>query len=143
MFAWSSNYMTEIGRERRTVPSTVSLPATTTLFMTALKERPIRKHHRKPAVSTNHHATREIDFVLECAGAEHVYVCGDFNAWRPTGLPMIGNPDAGLWEKRLVLPPGRYEYKFFVDGKWLHDPDARENVPNPHGSLNSVLEVRL
>ncbi|MDR3459900.1 MAG: glycogen-binding domain-containing protein [Verrucomicrobiae bacterium] len=84
----------------------------------------------------------EIDFVLECDGAQQVYVCGDFNNWQPTSLRMIGNPDAGLWEKRLPLAPGRYEYKYFVDGKWVHDPDALENVPNIYGSLNSVLEVK-
>jgi 1,4-alpha-glucan branching enzyme len=85
---------------------------------------------------------REVDFVLECNGAEHVYVCGSFNDWHPTCLRMIGNPDAGLWEKRLLLPPGRHEYKFVVDGKWLHDSDARENVSNIYGSFNSVVEVR-
>ncbi len=85
---------------------------------------------------------REVDFVLECNGAEHVYVCGGFNDWHPACLRMIGNPDAGLWEKRLLLPPGRHEYKFVVDGKWLHDPDAGENVSNIYGSLNSVVEVR-
>lgn len=85
---------------------------------------------------------REVDFVLERNGAEQVYVCGDFNGWRPASLRMIGNADAGLWEKRLALPPGRYEYKFLVDGQWMHDPAARENVRNIHGSLNSVVEVR-
>ena len=83
----------------------------------------------------------EVEFVLECAGAEHVYVCGDFNEWKPAGLPMIGSPESGLWEKRLLLPPGRHEYKFVVDGQWRHDPDAHENVPNAFGSLNSVAEV--
>jgi 1,4-alpha-glucan branching enzyme len=85
---------------------------------------------------------RDVDFVLECNGAEHVYVCGDFNDWHPACLRMIGNADAGLWEKRLTLSPGRYEYKFFVDGSWRHDPDAPENVRNIFGSLNSVVEVR-
>jgi 1,4-alpha-glucan branching enzyme len=85
---------------------------------------------------------REVDFVLECTGADHVYVCGDFNDWHPTCLRMIGNADAGLWKKRLILPAGRHEYKFVVDGKWLHDPDARENVSNIYGTINSVVEVR-
>ena len=84
----------------------------------------------------------EINFVLDHNGAEHVYLCGDFNDWKPASLRMIGNPDAGLWEKRLTLPPGRYEYKFIVDGKWVHDPDARKNIPNIFGSLNSVVEVQ-
>ena len=33
-------------------------------------------------------------------------------------------------------------YKFVVDGNWTHDPNARENVANEHGSLNSVTEIR-
>ncbi|HAO81058.1 MAG TPA: glycoside hydrolase [Verrucomicrobia subdivision 3 bacterium] len=84
----------------------------------------------------------EVDFVLECNGAEHVYVCGDFNDWQPTSLRMIGSPDAGLWKKRLVLPPGRHEYTFVVDGQWQHDRDARDNVLNEFGTLNSVVEVQ-
>jgi len=110
--------------------------------MTTLKERPIRKNKKKLPASAEAHPAREVDFVLECSEAEQVYVCGNFNDWRPNSLPMISKTEAGLWEKRLVLAPGRYEYKFLVDGKWVHDPDAPENIPNPHGSLNSVVEVR-
>jgi hypothetical protein len=50
---------------------------------------------------------------------------------------------AGRWETTLALAPGRYEYKFIADGEWIHDPSAQQNVPNIHGSLNSVCEVRL
>jgi 1,4-alpha-glucan branching enzyme len=84
----------------------------------------------------------EVEFILEHSGAEQVYICGEFNDWKPASLRMIGANEAGLWEKRLALPPGRYEYKFVVDGNWLHDPDAQDNVPNAYGSLNSVVEVR-
>ena len=92
--------------------------------------------------NSSDHKPVEIEFVLEIGGVEHVYVCGDFNNWQPTSLRMIGNPDAGLWEKRLVLPSGCYEYKFFVDGNWIHDPGASENVPYRFGTLNSVMEVQ-
>jgi len=92
--------------------------------------------------STTNPPRCEIDFILGLTDAEHVYVCGNFNDWHPTSLRMIGSTDDGLWEKRLTLPPGRYEYKFVVDGNWLHDPGTRENVPNIYGSLNSVVEVR-
>ena len=84
----------------------------------------------------------EVEFALEHNGAEQVYICGNFNQWQPASLRMVGHPGAGLWKKRLVLPPGRYEYKFVVDGNWTHDPDARQNVPNIYGSLNSGVEVR-
>ena len=84
----------------------------------------------------------EIEFIFEAGGVQNVYICGDFNNWQPASLRMIGNSDAGLWEKRLTLPPGRYEYKFFVDGNWIHDPDAPLSVPNRFGTLNSVVEVQ-
>jgi hypothetical protein len=32
--------------------------------------------------------------------------------------------------------------KLIVDGEWIVDPAAQKNVPNEHGSLNSVIEVR-
>jgi 1,4-alpha-glucan branching enzyme len=109
-----------------------------------LKQQPPQtaKHNGRTPASTTAPAVREAEFVLEYIGAHQVYVCGDFNDWRPASLRMIGTPEDGLWEKRLMLPIGRHEYKFIVDGNWVHDPDARENVPNSFGSLNSVLEVQ-
>jgi 1,4-alpha-glucan branching enzyme len=110
--------------------------------MQKIKNQPSRKNKMEATASIANPPRREVGFVLEFTDAEHVYVCGDFNDWHPTSLRMIGSADDGLWEKRLTLPPGRYEYKFVVDGNWLHDPDARENVFNIFGSLNSVVEVR-
>ena len=48
---------------------------------------------------------------------------------------------AGLWQTTLALKPGRYQYKFVVDGEWMADPEAKQNVFNVHGTLNSVIEV--
>jgi 1,4-alpha-glucan branching enzyme len=87
-------------------------------------------------------ARREVAFVLNNREAKEVYLCGDFNQWLPRTLPMIRHGEDHWWEKRLALEPGRYEYKFIVNGVWIHNPDAPENVPNVHGSLNSVVEVR-
>lgn len=112
--------------------------------MPTAKRQPNQKqNHRLKTNGANvAQPVKEVEFVLACYGAEDVFVCGDFNDWHPAGLRMIGMPGAGLWKKRLILPPGRHEYKFVVDGKWLHDPNARENVRNNCGSLNSVLEVQ-
>lgn len=79
---------------------------------------------------------------LERPGAQNVYLCGDFNQWSPLSIKMLPRPGNGRWEHRLHLPPGRYEYKFVVDGQWIHNPGAGDNVPNHYGTLNSVLEVR-
>lgn len=85
---------------------------------------------------------REVAFILNSPDAESVYLCGDFNDWSPAGLPMIRRGEGRLWEKRLMLPPGRYEYKFIVDGVWRHNPDASQNIANEFGSFNSVVEVQ-
>jgi 1,4-alpha-glucan branching enzyme len=50
--------------------------------------------------------------------------------------------DDGHWKTTVALPPGRYQYKFIVDGEWIADPAAQKSVPNEHGSVNSVVEVR-
>src|ERR1700748_831104 len=101
----------------------------------------LRQKTNNPVKTTAAPPVCEVEFVLQCIGAERVYVCGDFNEWESPGLQMIRKPNVGLWEKRLLLPPGRHEYKFMVDGKWQHDPGARENVRNHFGSLHPVCEA--
>lgn len=72
--------------------------------------------------------------------AKQVYVAGSFNGWKPDTTPLapLGN---GRWKGDLNLGPGRHEYLFVVDGRWLPDPSAKESVQNPFGGRNSVLTV--
>jgi hypothetical protein len=79
-------------------------------------------------------------FVLFEPQASQVCLSGEFNAWSPTATPMARQPE-GLWKAVLALRPGRYQYKFVVDGQWLPDPKAPQSVFNEHGSLNSVVEL--
>jgi 1,4-alpha-glucan branching enzyme len=83
----------------------------------------------------------EIEFVLDCPEAHQVFLCGDFNHWSPASLRMDRRGKNGPWQRRLLLDPGRYEYKFIVDGKWIPDPGSPQ-ARNPFGTINSVLEVR-
>jgi 1,4-alpha-glucan branching enzyme len=85
--------------------------------------------------------TLSISFALHKPDAKRVSLCGEFNGWSPSANPMK-RQGGGLWETTLALTPGRYQYKFIVDGEWIPDPAAQRNVPNEHGSLNSVIEVR-
>jgi 1,4-alpha-glucan branching enzyme len=78
---------------------------------------------------------------LDTPGAQDIYLCGDFNPWSPVLLRMFPQGSSGCWEQRLTLAPGRYQYKFVVDGEGVHDPEAFENVHDPCGSLSSVMEV--
>ena len=72
--------------------------------------------------------------------ASEVCIAGSFNDWHPNATPMILLGD-GRWAKELTLPPGRYEYRFVVDGQWVDDPAAKETVANPFGGFNAVLVV--
>jgi 1,4-alpha-glucan branching enzyme len=47
----------------------------------------------------------------------------------------------GVWKVSLDLAPGTYQYKFFVDGAWVNDPDCAEFVANTFGGLNCVKKV--
>lgn len=72
--------------------------------------------------------------------AQAVFIAGTFNDWKPGVTPMLPF-GGGKWVKKLSLPPGRYEYRLIVDGKWKCDPAATEQVPNPYGGSNSVMVV--
>ena len=71
--------------------------------------------------------------------ARKVAVAGDFNGWRPA--PMRRQKD-GSFAIALAVPPGRYEYKFIIDGEWAHDADVPEKVVNCYGTFNSVAIVQ-
>ncbi len=73
--------------------------------------------------------------------AKEVVLAGSFNNWNERALLMNKTGDG--WELRAELPAGRYEYKFIVDGKWMHDPENPEKVKNEHETFNSVLEVTI
>ena len=47
----------------------------------------------------------------------------------------------GNWSTTVDLKPGRYEYRFVVDGNWENDQDNNEIVPNPFGTFNNVIVV--
>lgn len=72
--------------------------------------------------------------------AHEVCIAGSFNDWHPTVTPMIRLED-GKWAKELALPPGRYEYRFVVDGQWVDDPAATDLIPNSYGTANAVFVV--
>ncbi len=52
--------------------------------------------------------------------ANQVVLSGNFNNWSPNEFLM--HPTSEGWYIDYVLPPGQYEYKFVVDGKWIIDP---------------------
>jgi 1,4-alpha-glucan branching enzyme len=83
---------------------------------------------------------KRVRFQFHAPEAEMILLAGNFNDWDTTALPMKKDKE-GNWKASLNLGPGRYEYRFFVDGTWQDDPNAQERVDNPFGGQNSVRVV--
>ena len=83
---------------------------------------------------------KKVTLSIKAIEAKEVIVLGDFNEWNPKAHPMKHNGN-GLWVKSVFIPPGKYEYKFLIDGKWQEDPKNEQTSPNCFGTLNSVLNV--
>ena len=83
---------------------------------------------------------RKVAFSLNAPEAKRVAVLGDFNEWSDTKHPMKKNEN-GDWQKIAMLPAGRYEYRFLVDGQWWNDPKNDQACTNCFGTHNNVLEV--
>ena len=101
-----------------------------------MKTKNKNKTNNSSATSTS----SEVCLQFSHSTATAVAIGGSFNDWKPAITPMMLLRE-GTWAKVLSLPPGKYEYLFVADGKWLPDPAARATVPNPFGGVNCVLEV--
>ncbi|MBI5710741.1 MAG: isoamylase early set domain-containing protein [Candidatus Eisenbacteria bacterium] len=74
-------------------------------------------------------------------GGNSVALAGEFNGWNTTADPMTKQAD-GSWTITKKLEPGRYAYKFVVDGNtWKEDPTAKESTDDGFGGKNSVIAV--
>lgn len=84
---------------------------------------------------------RKVDFSLYAPEAREVFLAGDFNLWDTQSLPMKKDKH-GTWKCKAQLAPGRYEYKFYLDGNWFEGSTGAEQISNPFGTQNFVLEMR-
>ncbi len=83
---------------------------------------------------------RRIDFNFKMPEARKVSLMGDFNLWNPEVNPMRKDKE-GVWKTTVMLYPGRYEYRLWVDGEWYNDPGNTAKCPNCFGSENDIIEV--
>jgi len=84
--------------------------------------------------------TTKAIFELSAQEAQEVYLVGEFNNWDTRSHPMEKDQN-GIWKITLSLNPGRYEYRFLVDGKWENNPSCCDCVPNEFGSQNCIRIV--
>ena len=85
-------------------------------------------------------AAEWVVFKFDAPPGAAVYLAGTFNNWDSTSI-RLGENHKGTYTATVLLAPGRYEYKFIVNGEWLNDTDSSEHTPNAFGTANSVLAV--
>ena len=97
---------------------------------------------KRTAAATEKKSTglRAVTFELEDAPGKEVFLAGSFNNWQMTDK-MTYKPKDGVYSRRLLLEPGKYQYKFVVDGEWRLDGNNSCFVPNGFGELNSEITV--
>ena len=76
-------------------------------------------------------------FLPGFSNAREVYLSGTFNDWSTMQAPMQ-KTDSG-WIIMARLKPGKYQYKYVIDGRWTPDPHNRQGQDDLYGDHNSVV----
>ncbi len=92
-------------------------------------------------VEKNGTSGRKVRFSFPAAPGRTVALAGVFNDWDPGATVMEYCAEKSVYSCELFLPPGRYDYKFVLDGEWVLDESNPNFASNDFGTLNSVVVV--
>ncbi|MBK7702314.1 MAG: glycogen-binding domain-containing protein [bacterium] len=81
-----------------------------------------------------------VKFTHLAPGAGKVNLAGSFNGWDAQRHPLT-DEGGGVWSIVMALKPGKYEYKFVVDGAWFADAENPDSTPDSYGGTNSAIQV--
>ena len=84
---------------------------------------------------------RRVNFSVDAEPGSTVYLAGIFNDWSVDKKQLKDAKGTGRFTGFLFLLPGRYEYKFIINGIWEIDSQNPDFVPTCMNSLNSVIGV--
>ena len=82
------------------------------------------------------------DFRIRTDPGSEVYISGSFNNWNGEAKKLKDLEGDGEYSISLLLPPGKHEYKFVINGEWHVDPECEDWVVNEHGTLNNIVYVK-
>lgn len=79
------------------------------------------------------------------AGAEKIFLVGDFNSWDTTSIPMKKDPAGSFSVKKQLETNKSYQFRYCLDGnKWINDWKAdayvRSELANDD---NSVVDTTV
>ncbi len=128
------------GEEGGIENSLIIVPESVTYGYEAVTGTVLSGQRKRDTGTTPAAGPKAITFQLDAPFAGEVFVAGEFNEWSPTADAMTKGED-GIWRITLEISPGKYLYKFVVDGTWMEDPENPDMVPDPYGGSNSVITV--
>ncbi|GBM21030.1 5'-AMP-activated protein kinase subunit beta-1 [Araneus ventricosus] len=103
-----------------------------------LKDKSDGMRPRSSTVSTSSSEATQFPTVFKWeGGGKEVYVSGTFSDWKP--IPMVESH--GDFALILDVPEGEHQYKFLVDGQWVH-ASSQPTVDNDLGTKNNILNVK-
>lgn len=87
-------------------------------------------------------AKDKILFFFHDDNAAAISLAGDFNDWKPNEIELTKQPN-GFWQAQIkILPPGKYRYKFIIDGaRWTEDASNGLKEADGFGGFNSILYI--
>ncbi len=74
-----------------------------------------------------------LTFSIEVKNAQTVSIAGNFNDWS-ADKNLLSKDELGVWSISLKLNPGKYEYKFVINGnKWVPENNLKLEIVNKYG----------
>lgn len=137
---------TSEGQKRSTVtpvlPSSLQQPIPTpSSSSTGDDGCPVQMKIAKPDLEEMDFQTNEYPVVFKWPAqsqpTRHVYLTGSWDNWRKK-IPLVKSTND--FSTIINLNPGRYEYKFLVDGRWMID-DSSPKTENQMGTQNNVIGI--
>lgn len=107
----------------------------------AVRQKKVRKTSAKAAVLPTANVRKGVTFEYRTKPGSAVFIGGSFNYWNTTETRLRDRGGNGCFRVAIALSPGRYEYKFFVNGRWCVDPDCPDPIVNRFNTLNAVVVV--
>jgi 1,4-alpha-glucan branching enzyme len=103
-------------------------------------KKTIKNNQKTQKKMVNRLNKKDVEFSFYAPEATNVSVVGEFNGWDIQSLPMKRDK-SGTWKVRTKLSPGRYEYKFLRDNRWVEELLSGEKAANPFATQNLVRWV--
>ena len=108
-------------------------------LLQVLQRTDIVKTYESPLIDKKRNT---IGFTVHNDSATQISLAGSFNNWTPDVLLMEPHKN-GIWKIDIpLLPAGRYQYKFHIDGQqWMEDTDNPFREPDGIAGFNSILTI--